>query len=426
MDADDVDGKVLRLVAVTMFSRQMVPTDSQIAVEENSSTSVDAQEQVISVVSRKDKKISTTVVQGASSLESPKSAQEEARFMGKGGKQQFGYQPNVHNSQPQTLFSGGYLNHLGQWEEYPYVVSAEGLDAAYPVMHGTYSPLSTFGDSQSYFSLVYPLSSPYYQPLASPSMGYSSSTTGISQFDPMHQYYLPDELYYSPTPGFHQAFGSFDGVSMQSSGIAEFFGQESIQVNPGLVNGSGQFCGVAEMIGPVDFDRSVDYWQKDRWSGQFPVKWHIVKDVPNKLVRHIILENNENKRVTNSRDAQEVKLEQGVEMLAIFKNHEAETTILEDFDFYEQQEKAILDDRQQQNVQCADAKAQKLVKASVGVGIVAEISDTFAQALQLEEARDREIRQKIEDTAASDNASAAPVETERAVALKTAEPGSLL
>ncbi|KAF8649944.1 hypothetical protein HU200_064098 [Digitaria exilis] len=555
----------------------MVPTDSQIAVEENSSTSVDAQEQVISVVSRKDKKISTTVVQGASSLESPKSAQEEARFMGKGGKQQFGYQPNVHNSQPQTLFSGGYLNHLGQWEEYPYVVSAEGLDAAYPVMHGTYSPLSTFGDSQSYFSLVYPLSSPYYQPLASPSMGYSSSTTGISQFDPMHQYYLPDELYYSPTPGFHQAFGSFDGVSMQSSGIAEFFGQESIQVNPGLhqesthssrsytafqqggksrvtpcwgassrfgtfnkgfrhekgsldflneqsrgpratktkkevespstedknkktllvvdpenynhsdfvteykdakffviksytedhihksikydvwastasgnrklnaayreakekedycpiflffsVNGSGQFCGVAEMIGPVDFDRSVDYWQKDRWSGQFPVKWHIVKDVPNKLVRHIILENNENKRVTNSRDAQEVKLEQGVEMLAIFKNHEAETTILEDFDFYEQQEKAILDDRQQQNVQCADAKAQKLVKASVGVGIVAEISDTFAQALQLEEARDREIRQKIEDTAASDNASAAPVETERAVALKTAEPGSLL
>ena len=74
------------------------------------------------------------------------------------------------------------------------------------------------------------------------------------------------------------------------------------------VNGSGQFCGVAEMIGPVDFDMSVDYWQNDRWSGQFPVKWHIVKDVPNNLVRHIILENNEDKRVTNSRDTQEVQL----------------------------------------------------------------------------------------------------------------------
>jgi hypothetical protein len=28
------------------------------------------------------------------------------------------------------LSSTGYLNHLGQWEEYPYVVSAEDLDAA--------------------------------------------------------------------------------------------------------------------------------------------------------------------------------------------------------------------------------------------------------------------------------------------------------
>jgi hypothetical protein len=64
---------------------------------------------------------------------------------------------------------------------------------------------------------------------------------------------------------------------------------------------------VAEMIGPVDFDRSVDYWQQDKWSGQFPVKWHIIKDVPNNLLRHIILENNDNKPVTNSRDTQEVK-----------------------------------------------------------------------------------------------------------------------
>jgi YTH domain-containing family protein len=75
------------------------------------------------------------------------------------------------------------------------------------------------------------------------------------------------------------------------------------------VNSSGHFCGVAEMIGPVNFDKSVDYWQNERWNGQFPVKWHIVKDVPNNIVRHIILENNENKRVTNSRDTQEVQIQ---------------------------------------------------------------------------------------------------------------------
>ncbi|PAN40021.1 hypothetical protein PAHAL_7G285100 [Panicum hallii] len=514
----------------------MVLSESQIVVEKNPSTSVDAKDQL---VLSKDKKISTTVVQGASSLESPKSAQEESSLMGKGGEQQFGYQPHVYASQPQALFSGGYLNHLGQWEEYPYVVSAEDLDAAYLVTYGAYSPLSTFGDNQSYFSLLYPLSSPYYQPPASASMGYSSSATGISQFDPLHQYYLPDELYYSSTPGFHQPFGSFDGVPMHPSGIPEFFGQGNVPLNSEMhqgsmynsgsytaleqggkyggsiaccsasgrsgtfnkgfrhekgsldflyeqsrgpratktkkevesssavdknkkallivdpdkynhpdfvteykdakffviksytedhvhksikynvwastasgnrklntayreakdkeeycpiflffsVNGSGQFCGVAEMIGPVDFDKNVDYWQNDRWSGQFPVKWHIVKDVPNNIVRHIILENNEDKRVTNSRDTQEVKLELGVQMLAIFKNHDAKTTILEDFDFYEQQEKAMLDNRQQLKVQCADAKTQKLVEASVAVGIVTQISDTFAQAVQLEGTR---------------------------------------
>lgn len=73
------------------------------------------------------------------------------------------------------------------------------------------------------------------------------------------------------------------------------------------VNASAQFCGVAEMVGPVDFEKSVDYWQQDKWSGQFPVKWHIIKDVPNSQFRHIVLQNNDNKPVTNSRDTQEVK-----------------------------------------------------------------------------------------------------------------------
>lgn len=61
------------------------------------------------------------------------------------------------------------------------------------------------------------------------------------------------------------------------------------------------------MVGPVNFDKSVDFWQQDKWSGQFPVKWHIIKDVPNSQFRHIVLENNDNKPVTNSRDTQEVE-----------------------------------------------------------------------------------------------------------------------
>jgi len=74
------------------------------------------------------------------------------------------------------------------------------------------------------------------------------------------------------------------------------------------VNASGQFVGLAEMTGPVDFNTNVEYWQQDKWTGSFPLKWHIVKDVPNSLLKHITLENNENKPVTNSRDTQEVNI----------------------------------------------------------------------------------------------------------------------
>lgn len=111
------------------------------------------------------------------------------------------------------------------------------------------------------------------------------------------------------------------------------------------VNASGQFCGLAEMVGPVDFNRNMNFWQQDKWNGFFPVKWHIIKDVPNPQFRHIILENNENKPVTNSRDTQEVKFPQGTEMLNIFKNFVCKTSILDDFDFYENRQKVMHDRR---------------------------------------------------------------------------------
>ncbi|KAJ4871910.1 evolutionarily conserved C-terminal region 10 [Raphanus sativus] len=104
------------------------------------------------------------------------------------------------------------------------------------------------------------------------------------------------------------------------------------------VNASGQFCGVAEMVGPVDFEKDAGYWQQGRWSGQFPVKWHILKDLTNNRFSHILLQNNDNKPVTHSRDSQEVKLRQGIEMLRIFKEYEARTSILDDFDYYDERE----------------------------------------------------------------------------------------
>ncbi|XP_047063134.1 YTH domain-containing protein ECT4-like [Lolium rigidum] len=104
------------------------------------------------------------------------------------------------------------------------------------------------------------------------------------------------------------------------------------------VNTSGQFVGMAEMLGPVDFKKTMDFWQQNKWSGFFPVVWHIIKDIPNRLFKHITLENNDNRPVTFSRDTQEIGLPQGLEVLKIFKTYRHGTSILDDFDFYEEKE----------------------------------------------------------------------------------------
>lgn len=156
------------------------------------------------------------------------------------------------------------------------------------------------------------------------------------------------------------------------------------------VNASAQFCGVAEMVGPVDFDKSVDYWLQDKWSGQFPVKWHIIKDVPNSQFRHIILEKNDNKPVTNSRDTQEVELEQGIEMLNIFKNYESYSSILDDFHFYEQRQKAMQERKagQQANRVAPPSLAvggEKQNQVSLSNDFIKTMSKSFAEAVLLTE-----------------------------------------
>ncbi|KAH9708191.1 YTH domain-containing protein [Citrus sinensis] len=155
------------------------------------------------------------------------------------------------------------------------------------------------------------------------------------------------------------------------------------------VNASAQFCGVAEMVGPVDFDKSVDYWLQDKWSGQFPVKWHIIKDVPNSQFRHIILEKNDNKPVTNSRDTQEVELEQGIEMLNIFKNYESYSSILDDFHFYEQRQKAMQERKAgQQANRVAPPLAvggEKQNQVSLSNDFIKTMSKSFAEAVLLTE-----------------------------------------
>lgn len=102
---------------------------------------------------------------------------------------------------------------------------------------------------------------------------------------------------------------------------------------------------------------TVSVWSQDKWRGQFTVKWIYVKDVPNAALRHIRLENNENKPVTNSRDTQEVPVEKGrqvtlirilpqvedliylfVQVLKILHSYRHATSIFDDFSHYEKRQ----------------------------------------------------------------------------------------
>ncbi|XP_054719565.1 YTH domain-containing family protein 3-like [Uloborus diversus] len=104
------------------------------------------------------------------------------------------------------------------------------------------------------------------------------------------------------------------------------------------VNGSGHFCGMAQMVSPVDYGSTANVWAQDKWKGQFKVKWIYVKDVPNSQLRHIRLENNENKPVTNSRDTQEVPPEKGKQVLKIMHTFRHTTSIFDDFLHYEKRQ----------------------------------------------------------------------------------------
>ncbi|CAK7898600.1 hypothetical protein CAAN3_04S01904 [[Candida] anglica] len=86
------------------------------------------------------------------------------------------------------------------------------------------------------------------------------------------------------------------------------------------VNGSGHYCGMAEMISRVDFNIASDIWQeKSRWKGVFQIKWLEIKDIPSKNFNHLLVPSNNYKPVTCSRDTQELPMDVGISMMRIFQ-----------------------------------------------------------------------------------------------------------
>jgi len=105
------------------------------------------------------------------------------------------------------------------------------------------------------------------------------------------------------------------------------------------VNGSGQFVGVAKMMSDVNFSEKASHWLQDgKWLGKFKVEWVFIKDIPNREFKSIIVPTNENKPVTNTRDAQEIPFPQGMATLKIFRTYAHEASLLDEFEHYDNDE----------------------------------------------------------------------------------------
>lgn len=128
------------------------------------------------------------------------------------------------------------------------------------------------------------------------------------------------------------------------------------------VNGSGQFLGVCKMISEVSANEKFAHWmQEGKWTGKFKVEWVYVKDIPNREFKSILIPNNENKPVTNSRDAQEIPFQQGMKMLEIFKHYKHDACLLDEFEHYDNDEQR----RKEEKIK-ADEHLGKYVRGGQG------------------------------------------------------------
>ncbi|QLQ78405.1 hypothetical protein HG537_0A06520 [Torulaspora globosa] len=86
------------------------------------------------------------------------------------------------------------------------------------------------------------------------------------------------------------------------------------------VNGSGRFCGVAEMTSDLESGLDTSIWgDTKKYGAAFKVRWIIVRDVQNRLLKRFLIPANEMKPVTNSRDTQEIPAAICKSILKLFK-----------------------------------------------------------------------------------------------------------
>ena len=102
---------------------------------------------------------------------------------------------------------------------------------------------------------------------------------------------------------------------------------------------SNQFCGIAQMTSPVDFEKIFDYWWEDlKWSGLFSIKWVYIRDVSHSELSTVAFNKT---NITLLKDGERVPFEAGKQVLEIFQKKNVASNIFEVFSFMDVREGSL-------------------------------------------------------------------------------------
>lgn len=105
-----------------------------------------------------------------------------------------------------------------------------------------------------------------------------------------------------------------------------------------MVN-SGQFCGVAEMVSEVEFDKIFNYWWEDlKWSGIFKINWVFVRDLHHADVQDVRVNGTS---IHLLKDGSRVDFQAGKRMLEGFQDADLDSDIFEYFEFMDEREEKL-------------------------------------------------------------------------------------
>ncbi|KAJ8513599.1 hypothetical protein OPV22_004033 [Ensete ventricosum] len=276
--------------------------------------------------------------------------------------------PNGHAS---SFYYGGYEGPTTEWEAYPRYISPDGSEVPPLGVYGDmyhhgygYAPYGPWSghNSQLYGPQHYLFPATYYQPPTPTCVSYTTSQTPSSngEVSTSAAADLPSISLDTPKADSNVTAKTITNVNDVSATLKP--NQQNSLLNQGVSFGKGGLLGGLPSGYPnprfgfdglqlltLAFCENLNTGNLDLLAAK------------DQQLLHIILEDNENKPVTNSRDTQEVKLDQGLQLLKLFKDHVSKTSILDDFSFYEDRLKMMQEKRSKQQLLQKKIIDEKLV-----------------------------------------------------------------